>query len=295
MLARPPRDTKTIGGAVVAERVRPGRSFLLIDRRLAEIGALLRHRHGAGIPYSDDFDVWAAPLADTLVALARLAGKPTAGPEAERTARVVSERLLLWCPALPAEEAAGIAADAIASPRRWSASDLGDALALRPEERDRLGIRTIRPAGCRGRRWTQERKERERARSAARRAEKGAKNRAEAKAALEAEIAASGLSRRTFFRRRAQHAQHDGTRATALYSLHIPVAAVPQALHEPETAAEEARRLGVHRSTIMRRRRREAASRDPSDHPPTGPPGARHRARPDLPSEHGPQHDRHCP
>ncbi|MCE1237072.1 MAG: hypothetical protein LWW93_12035 [Hyphomicrobiales bacterium] len=284
MLARPPRETKMIGRAVVAERVSSGRSFLLIDRRLAEMGALLRARHGAVIPFTDDFDVWAAPLADTLAAAARLSGKPTVGTDAEPTARLIAERLIIWCPAMPAEEAASIAAAALEEPRRWSAADLGDAFALRPEEREALGIRTIRPAGWRGRRWTQERKERERARSAARRAATGAKRREEIAAeaaALAAEIAASGLSRATFFRRRAQHAQHGETTATGIEGSNTPVAAVSFVAPKGESAADEARRLGVNRSTILRRRRREAASHDHPDNPSTGPPGARSRARPD--------------
>lgn len=283
MLARPPRETKMVGKAVVAERGRPGRSFALVDRRLAEIGALLRHRHGAAVPHTDDAEMWASPLADTLAAAARLAGKPTTGPGAEATARVISERLRLWCPDMATTEAARIAAAALAAPRRWSAADLGDQLALRPEEREALGIRTIRPKGWRGRKWAEERRARERARSAARRAATGAKSReeiAEAAAALADEIAASGLSRRTFFRRRAQQTQQNGTATTAICSLLIPVAAVPIVAPAPETAAAEARRLGVHRSTILRRRRREAAATSP-DTMPTGPPGARSRARPD--------------
>lgn len=285
MLARSPRNTLQVGRAVLAERAPGGRSFLLIDRRLAEMALLLRHRHGATIPFSDDADAWAVPLADTLAAASRLAGR-----DADATARVIAERLILWCPRMPADEAAGIAAAAIASPRRWSAADLGDALALRPDERARLGIRTIRPAGHRGKKWTAERKAHERARSAARRAEKGARSRddvADAAAALAAEIAASGLSRRTFFRRRARQTQQNGTAATALYSLHIPVAAVPIVAPTGETAADEARRLGVHRSTVIRRRRREAAAATSPETMTTGPPGARVTARPRHPINPG--------
>lgn len=280
MLARPDSHVLRIGRAVLAERGRPGRAFALVDRRLAELAALLHARHRAAIPYTDDAEMWASPLADTLAAAARLAGR-----EAEPASRVIAERLIIWCPEMSTAEAARFAAAAVATPRRWSAADLGDQLALRPEEREALGIRTIRPAGWRGRRWADERRARERARSAARRAEKGARSRddvADAAAALAAEIAASGLSRATFFRRRAQHAQQFETTATGVGEKSMAVAAVSPVLHEPETAAAEARRLGVHRSTVVRRRRREAAATSP-DTMPTGPPGARPRARPRTP------------
>mgnify|MGYP000996444840 CR=1 FL=1 len=276
MLARSPRNSLKVGAAVLVERAPGGRSFVLIDRRLAEMALLLRHRHGATVPHTDDADTWATPLADTLAAAARLAGR-----EAEPTARVIAERLVIWCPEMSTDEAAGIAAAAIATARRWSAADLGDALNLQPEERDRLGIRTIRPAGHRGRKWKDAQRAKDRQRAADRRAAAGAKNRAETKAALEAEIAASGLSRRTFFRRRAQQTQRGGTGTSAIGSPNSPDVRVPSLLHEPETAAAEARRLGVHRSTVIRRRRREAAAPDTM---PTGPPGARGRARPAPPN-----------
>lgn len=285
MLARSPRDTKTIGRAVVAERMSSGRSFHLLDRRLAEMALLLRHRHRATIPHTDDADGWAVPLADTLAAAARLAGR-----DGEPTARVIAERLILWCPRMPAAEAASIAAAAIASPRRWTAADLGDALALRPDEREALGIRTIRPAGHRGRQWTAAKREKERRRAADRRAAAGAKNREAAAAARAAEIAASGVSRAQFYRNRAkaageaQHATRHETPTSALLDLHIADARVSPVLHKPETAAEEARRLGVHRSTVIRRRRREGASHDHPDNQPTGPPSARSRARPAPPN-----------
>ena len=286
MLARSPRNSLKVGAAVLAERAPGGRSFVLIDRRLAEMALLLRHRHGATVPHTDDADTWATPLADTLSAAARLAGR-----EGEPTLRVIAERLLIWCPQMPAAKAASIAAAAIAEPRRWSAADLGDQLALRPDERDLLSIRTIRPAGHRGRRWTQERKERERARSAARRAEKGARSRDDVAAAavgLAAEIAASGLSRATFFRRRAQHAQQFETTATGIEGSNTPVAPVSFVATTGETAAAEARRLGCHRSTVIRRRRREAAAAATSPETmTTGPPGARSRARPRHPINPG--------
>ena len=268
MNIRPPAPHAiTIGTCIVAEPVRL-RQFGFANRRLLEIGSLIRLRHGVTLPLTDDVDFYLVPLANHLAVLFRASGQSI-----EVATERIAERMLIWAPEYPIAAARNLAVAAMLNRTKWTAADLGDRLALKPHEREGLGIQTIRPAGMRGRSFEEYRKARERERAEERRRAAGVTSRAEAKANLDAEIVASGLSRRTFFRRKQQSAQQNGTRTSGPISLDSPDFPVPSVLHSfgpdfpvpknvarnsPETAAEEARRLGVHRSTVLRRRRNAA-------------------------------------
>ncbi|WP_345822914.1 transcriptional regulator (plasmid) [Methylobacterium fujisawaense] len=82
----------------------------------------------------------------------------------------------------------------------WSAQDLGDLLRLSTDERERLRITRIRPAGMTARKFAAYQRAREAEKAKARRIAKGATPREQSKAQLEPWVALN-MSRATYFRR----------------------------------------------------------------------------------------------
>lgn len=106
----------------------------------------------------------------------------------------------LFCPALDADELEDIITDAVFEPRRWTATQFGELLGLTKEERQRLGIRTIRAVGVTSRQMKLDRKRKHAERERARRARKP---KAPPSIAKLKPWEAEGISRRTWYRRRA--------------------------------------------------------------------------------------------
>lgn len=187
----------TVGGAVLGEVRGPSRKSSrgnwLAQRRLGEMHALLRLRHGgapAGTPY------WVRPLVDLLVWTAREAGRVL-------DAGGLVERVELICPEIDREGLSRTIALALECPRRWTAAELGHWLGLTLIERQALSIRTIRAAGDTPARAAARKRKADRQRAMAKRRSDGAQPRAEYLAAsAAAEARRLGVSERTIRRRR---------------------------------------------------------------------------------------------
>lgn len=194
--------TVTVGGAVLGEVRQPSRRAArgnyLAQRRLDELHALIRHRHGrppAGNPY------WLRPLVDLLLWTAREAGRVL-------DAAGIAERVMLLCPEVDPEGLRTTCALALERPRRWTAAELGDWLGLTLNERKRLGIRTIRAAGDTPARAAARKRKADRERVMTKRRKDGARPRAEYLAqSAAAEARRLGVSERTIRRRRKAEAE----------------------------------------------------------------------------------------
>lgn len=187
----------TFGGAVLGEvrdPVRRGaKGHFLAQRRLDELHALLRHRHGkppATAPY------WVRPYVDLLIWTAREAGRVL-------DAEGLIDRVRLLCPTIDPDGLRATCVLALERPRRWTAEDLGNWLELDLLERKALAIRTIRAAGDTPARAAARKRKEDRDRAMAKRRSDGARPRGEYLAgSAAAEARRLGVSERTIRRRR---------------------------------------------------------------------------------------------
>jgi len=158
-----------VGRAILNERApTPWR----LSARLAEVCKILRHRYGEPFEWSDDADLILVPLSHCVVAANREQGR-----------FITSDRLIDylsgWCPSAPTLELKAIATEATERRRNFTSADLGDALALTPEEREVLGLRHIRFRDGRGKVWEEFQKRRARKKSERARRRKGVEKRAD--------------------------------------------------------------------------------------------------------------------
>lgn len=167
------------------------------DRQtLHEIGSVIHGRH-LGPCDTDDGDTYLRAALPWIIAKA-------GGFLADDLERHVTD----WCraavPRLDLGAIRGCLAEAQERDGRqrlwWSAQDLGDLLRLSTDERERLRITRIRPAGMTARKFMAYQRAREAEKAKARRVAKGATPREQSKAQLEPWVALN-MSRATYFRR----------------------------------------------------------------------------------------------
>lgn len=164
----------------------------IVALRLTDLARLLHARYGPQLPDDD------AGREDMMPALHHLACLPRPRP-------AIMRWLEVWAPWMPVAEAAELAANAIADPRRYKADTLGWAIRLTVQERDSLAITTIGAIGMNKAARAKRRRERDRERKAKQRRAKGAKPRKQYEAqSIERTKPwlAEGISRRTWYRRR---------------------------------------------------------------------------------------------
>lgn len=165
----------------------------LVSLRLNDLAKLFRGRYGIELPDDD------AGRDDLKVAAHHLACLP-------HPRQAILHWIEIWAPWMPVADASKLAAEVIASPKRWKADALAWELGLNAADRSALGITTIgaideNKAARKKRRKVQARK-----RMVAYRKAKGARSR-KAYEDQSVEQAApwteQGISRRTWYRRRA--------------------------------------------------------------------------------------------
>lgn len=202
-------DTIRMGIVILFEaRKRKPHSYNRHQNRIREIEKLVKVRHGYGVPETDDADIYIEA-----VAYAYQAEMWAGGTDA-------SKRLLAWCSVWApwaTTHAKGIINPILSklNGRRQGLDQhrMGNMLRLTWAERQSLGLRTI--AACDVEPDEQKRRAKDikckndRARKAAMRREQGAKKRDEWLASCKSQIRpweAEGISRRTWYRRRAKSA-----------------------------------------------------------------------------------------
>lgn len=178
-------------------RTRNKRSNWTGDRQtLHEIGSLIQRRH-LGPCDTDDGETYLRAALPWIVAKA-------GGFLADDLERHVTDWCRVSVPRLNLRAIRGCIAEAQERDGRqrlwWAAQDLGDLLQLTTDERERLRITRIRPAGMTPRKFAAYQRAREAEKAKARRIAKGARPHEQSKAQLQP-WEALGLSRATYFRR----------------------------------------------------------------------------------------------
>lgn len=167
----------------------------IIALRLQDFARLFRSRYGAPILPDDD-----SGRHDIMPVLHHLAAL-------DRPKRRIEVWFRLWAPWMAFGEQDAMAAEALATAKPWKADTLAWHYHITKEERRMIGLTTIGAVDHQKAARTRRRKERDRQRKAAARRAAGAKPRADYLAAS-AERAkpweAEGISRRTWYRRRAE-------------------------------------------------------------------------------------------
>lgn len=173
----------------------------LASLRLGDLSRVFRSRYG-GVRLPDDD----AGRDDIRLAVDHLASLP-------HPAKAIVRWLETWAPWLTLAEHRQIIADGIANHRNWKADALAWRLRLTREERRMLGITTIGAIDEGKAARTKRRRDMDRARKAAQRKAAGAVPRGQYEGGSIANARpweAEGISRRTWYRRRAQpHLQPD--------------------------------------------------------------------------------------
>ena len=178
-------------------RTRNARSNWTGDRQtLHEIGAVIHARH-LGPCDTDDGEAYLRAALPWLIAKA-------GGPLAEELEQCVMGWARLATPRLGLGATRSCIAEARERDGRqrlwWSAQELGDLLRLTTEERERLQVTRIRPAGMTPRKFAAYQRAREAEKAKARRIAKGARPHEQSKAQLQPWEALE-MSRATYFRR----------------------------------------------------------------------------------------------
>lgn len=173
----------------------------LVALRMNDLAVLFRSRWGVTLPDDD------AGRDDLLIALNHLAC--LAHPRGH-----IARWIEIWAPWLTAREQAEIVPPILANPQRWKADALAWRLRLTMEQRTMLGITTIGAVDMNKGARTKLRKQRDRERKARQRRAKGMKPRKayELQSITAAKPwIAEGISRRTWYRRRAGTSPPNGT------------------------------------------------------------------------------------
>ena len=185
-----------------------GQAWTLPTQRLAEIEALVQHRHG-GPCDTDDGEIYVQAALPHIIAIATVPGTPMHRTQAVLwanlwTPRVLDERTIHWF----------IEIEKVRSeqPRGLRADTLGKLLGVTKEERRALGLRTIRAKGQSKRDLTADRKASDREYQRLKRAQAGATPRSASKAALKP-WESVGLSRSAWYRQQAS-----GTSSSASFT-----------------------------------------------------------------------------
>jgi hypothetical protein len=182
------------------KRLRRRSPMQLVTLRLHDLAKLFRGRYGHVLPDDD------AGRDDLSVAVHHLACLP-------HPQKPIDHWLELWAPWLTLKERKQIVGDALSNPQRWKADALAWRLRLTAADRHALGITTIGAIDENKAARAKRRRRRDRERKARLRRAKGIQPR-KAYEDQSAEQAmpwiAEGISRRTWYRRRAK-AGTDGT------------------------------------------------------------------------------------
>lgn len=178
----------------------------IVALRIADLSTLFRARYGIALPDDD------AGRDDIKLAVDHLAALP-------RPAQAISRWLETWAPWMTLAEQRQVVADGIANQRHWKADALAWRVRLTIAERRMLGITTIGAIDLGKAARTKLRKERDRNRKRAKRRAAGAVPRRKYEAGSVERLkpwVAEGISRRTWYRRRARDSaaceqQHDAS------------------------------------------------------------------------------------
>jgi hypothetical protein len=205
MRARPRIGTAQVKWLSTRQKRRRAKSTPLqvVALRLSDFARLFRSRYGIALPDDDSGRDDIEPVMHHLAALSQ-------------PARRARHWLEVWAPWLTIGEQRDLIARAIAAAKPWTADQLAWRYRVTKEERTMLGLTTIGAIYHGKRARAKRRKERDRQRKAAARRAAGAMTRGqyEASALTRAKPwEAEGISRRTWYRRRARGT--DTTPATA--------------------------------------------------------------------------------
>lgn len=187
-----------------SEKKRRGRASVVMKRRIRELERLFAARYrGPSLPDDD------AGRDDLLVAAHHIAAIY------RNPAEHIPAWVSLWAPWLSDADCAALVKKVAANPLKWTADKLAWRLGLTDAERTALRITTIGAIDCGKAARAKRRRRRNNAAKTARRRDGGAVNRAAyegASAARAKPWEASGVSRRTWYRRKkAEAAQQLGT------------------------------------------------------------------------------------
>jgi len=188
-----------------SKRLRRPSPMQLVTLRLHDLARIFRHRYGLTLPDDD------AGRDDLEVAINHLASLA-------RPRKHMIDWIDLWAPWLTGKEQRQIIGDAIANPQHWKADQLAWRLKLTAEERRMLGVTTIGAIDENKAARTKRRRKLERERKARARRAKGAKPRKvyeTQSAEQEMPWIDEGISRRTWYRRRAKMALRGTSPVTA--------------------------------------------------------------------------------
>lgn len=165
----------------------------IVALRISDLSTLFRSRYGITLPDDD------AGREDMRLAVDHLAALP-------HPAKAITRWLETWAPWLTLAEHRQIIAEGIANQRHWKADALAWRLRLTREQRTMLGITTIGAIDMAKAARTKRRRDRDRARKAAKRQAAGVVPRRQYEATSAEQTKpwiAAGISRRTWYRWRA--------------------------------------------------------------------------------------------
>lgn len=214
-MARVPNGTPTREDRALIRKHRrkrrgpAGAGGSVVGIRVAEIGRVFADNYGDALPDDD------AGRDDLFVLLNHAAYYTDARPRMRTVA-------CAWAPWLPADALDDLIADITARPLRWRADSLAKRLGVTDEQRTRLALRTIGAIDVTADERHERRKERDRLAKEAKRRAAGVPPRS----ARRSPWRLAGVSRRTWFRRRARPISHApralGTGGTATSSAYEP-------------------------------------------------------------------------
>lgn len=167
----------------------------IVALRISDLSTLFRSRYGVVLPDDD------AGRDDIRLAVDHLAAL-------SHPAKAITRWLETWAPWLTLAEHRQVIADGIANQRHWKADALAWRLRLTREERTMLGITTIGAIDMAKAARTKRRRDRDRARKAAKRKAAGAIPRSQYEAGSVEKTRpwiTEGISRRTWYRQRAAY------------------------------------------------------------------------------------------
>lgn len=177
----------------------------IVALRLHDLAKIFRHRYGIALPDDD------AGREDLEIAVNHLANLA-------RPRKHIANWIDLWAPWLTVAEQKGMVGEALANPQHYKADGLAWRLRLKAEERRMLGVTTIGAIDENKAARAKRRRMLDKHRKANARRAKGAKPRKDYEAqSIEGTMPwiEEGISRRTWYRRRASRGTADTSPATA--------------------------------------------------------------------------------